>query len=508
LSFGGFSLANTRIGRVLGARPVVREVATFTEEIARTAALTLRPRDEIEAVRARRLERVLRAAARTRLYRDVIDDEMIRTHALGRVPPVTKSQFLTRLADTIVDDALSEGMLHAFVRAPERAGTLLEGKYLVAMTSGTTGQVGIFVNDVASWAETRAVTFARIFREQLNVRHVARAVLRGQTRMVFVVATGGHYMTALLATRVPTIGRFLLESSTLSVEMPLPVLVARLNDARPHILHSYPTVLELLANEAKAGRLRIAPELVTSGSERLSLAARDAIRGAFPAAQLVETYAATECVHMASSCVHGVLHLNDDACILEPVDDDDRPVPPGAVASRALVTNLLNVTQPLVRYVLTDQIEVLSEPCACGTSLTSVRVHGRTDDTFFLQARDGSFQAHPPIPLELIFLSVPGLLQYQLVHETQNTLRVLFVVEKGALGAQVAALLDEKLSRYLTEHDLFEVVRTSLEQVETIERPAESKKIRQIISRAPPPEGVVRAAPEVRERRRRPRSDP
>jgi phenylacetate-CoA ligase len=508
LSSGGFSLANSRIGRALGARPVLREVTTFAEEIARTAALTLRPRADIEEVRGRRLERVLRAAAHTRFYGGVIDDEVVRSRALSRVPPVTKAQFLSRLSDTIVDDVVSENTLHAFVRAPERAGTLLEGKYLVAMTSGTTGQVGIFVNDVTSWAETRAVTFARIFRQQLNARDVARAFLRGQTRMVFVVATGGHYMTALLASRVPAIGRAMLESSTLSVEMPLPVLVARLNDARPHILHSYPTVLELLANEAKAGRLRIAPEIVTSGSERLSLAARESIKAAFSGAQLVETYAATECVHMASSCAHGVLHLNDDACILEPVDDDDRPVPPGAVASRVLVTNLLNVTQPLVRYALTDQIEVLTDPCACGTALSSVRVHGRTDDTFFLQARDGSFQAHPPIPLELIFLSVAGLLQYQLVHETQNTLRVLFVVEKGALGAQVAALLDEKLSRYLTEHDLFDVVRTSLEQVEAITRSADSKKIRQIISHAPPPHGVVRAAPEVRERRRRPRTDP
>ena len=34
-----------------------------------------------------------------------------------------------------------------------------------------------------------------------------------------------------------------------------------------------------------------------------------------------------------------------------------------------------------------------------------------TDDTFFLITDEGSWQAHPPIPLEVIFLRVPGLLQ-------------------------------------------------------------------------------------------------
>jgi len=507
VSFPGLSLAKSALSSTIHRRPAVREVLTFTEQIARTAALSSAPRAAIEATRTARLDRVLAAARETPFYRDALDDDVVRRRDLSAIAPVTKAQFLARLSDTVRRGVVDEREMLAFVRAPERAGTLLSDNYLVAMTSGTTGQVGIFVNDVESWAETRAVTFARIFRQQLNTMDIARAIARGKTRMVFVVATGGHYMTALLASRVPAIGRMVLDSTTLSVEMPLPVLVARLNAAKPHILHSYPTVLELLANEAKAGRLHIAPDIVTSGSERLSLPAREAIRQAFPATQLVETYAATECVHMASSCAHGALHVNDDACILEPVDDEGRPVPKGAVSARVLVTNLLNLTQPLVRYAITDQIEVLDEPCPCGSALTSVRVHGRTDDTFFLQAHDGSFQAHPPIPLELIFLSVPGLLQYQLVHETQNALRVLFVVEKGALGAQVAALLDAKLSRYLIEHDLYESVRTSLEQVDAIARHADSKKVRQILSRVAPPGGVVRAAPEVRERRRRPRSE-
>ena len=41
-------------------------------------------------------------------------------------------------------------------------------------------------------------------------------------------------------------------------------------------------------------------------------------------------------------------------CIVELVDADNRPVPPGVPSARVLVTNLTNLTQPLIRYELND----------------------------------------------------------------------------------------------------------------------------------------------------------
>ena len=45
-----------------------------------------------------------------------------------------------------------------------------------------------------------------------------------------------------------------------------------------------------------------------------------------------------------------------DMCIAELVDDDGRPGrSPGETAAKVLVTNLHNLTQPLIRYELTDR---------------------------------------------------------------------------------------------------------------------------------------------------------
>ena len=481
------------------------EVGRFARALLAARRVEQAGRAAVTEVQRERLRGVLEAAQRTPLYGGRIPRSAITSARIDDITPVGKSEFLERLDETFPDGGLARRDLHAFIRDPRRVGELLSGRYLVAMTSGTTGQVGIFVNDLESWSTTRAITFARIFRDRLGPLDFVRFLAHRRYRMSFVVASGGHYMTYLLASRVPPLGRLVTDARVHSVELPVPVLVDELNAQRPHLLHTYPTILELLCLEIRTGRLRIDPDVITAGSEPLTASCRAAVAEAFPRAQLVETYAATECVPLATACRYGHLHVNEDACILEPIDADGAPVPSGTLGEKLWVTNLLNTVQPLVRYTLTDQVRLLDEPCPCGAPFRRIEVHGRTDDTFFLASEDGSFQAHPPIPLELVFLRIPGLLQYQLVHEAQNQLRVLFVAEPGVPGQQVAGVLDAQLSRYLADHGLFESVSYSLEEIDRIERHAESKKVRQILSRVPRPTSPAKSAHALRERRRVPR---
>jgi phenylacetate-coenzyme A ligase PaaK-like adenylate-forming protein len=489
------------------SRQSAREVALFTRELRRATRDEKAGRAVIERVRRQRLQRVLEAASRTPLYAGQLDAVAVREGRLDAVEPVTKATFLDRLDETFPAGDLTRARLDAWVRDKSRAGGLLDDRYVVAMTSGTTGTMGLFVNDVESWALMRGLTFARIFRGRLGAFDMLRAVRRGRFKMSFIVASGGHFMTYLLAHRVPRAGAVLLDSRVLSIEMPVPAIVKMLNEQKPHLLHSYPTLLELLAHEKRAGRLRIDPEVITAGSETLTQPCRQAIREAFEHAHLVETYAATECVPLATACSHGQLHVNEDACILEPITAAGEPAPDDGLADRVLVTNLLNTAQPLLRYELTDQLQLVAGACPCGSPLRRVRVAGRTDDTFFLKDPHGQWQAHPPIPLEVVFLQVPGLLQYQLVHERQNELKVLFVAEPGSLGRHVAGALDAQLSRYLADHGLTRCVAYTLEEVDRIERHAQSRKIRQITSRVPRPEAQARSGLALRERRRRPRAD-
>ena len=69
-------------------------------------------------------------------------------------------------------------------------------------------------------------------------------------------------------------------------------------------------------------------------------------------------------------------------------------VPPGTRSDKVLLTNLFNPVQPLIRYDLTDEIEVLAEPCVCGSAYRRVAdVQGRHDDLFVY----GHVTIHPHV---------------------------------------------------------------------------------------------------------------
>jgi hypothetical protein len=74
-----------------------------------------------------------------------------------------------------------------------------------------------------------------------------------------------------------------------------------------------------------------------------------------------------------------VLTFASDTCIAECTDDEGRPVPDGVASAKVLVTNLHNLTQPIIRYELTDRFT------PAGTSeggALRASVEGRSDDLF------------------------------------------------------------------------------------------------------------------------------
>jgi len=168
----------------------------------------------------------------------------------------------------------------------------------------------------------------------------------------------------------------------LSAMWPLARIVAALNDIQPESLQGYASVIHQLTGEAAAGRLRIAPRIVGTNSEPLLPEIREAIAATW-GVPLFNAFGTTEGL-MGASCSAGRgIHLNDDVCIVEPVDDAGHPVPAGERAAKVYLTNLYNLTTPLIRYELTDEVTVLDEPCPCGMTLMRIDdVQGRLDDCY------------------------------------------------------------------------------------------------------------------------------
>jgi phenylacetate-coenzyme A ligase PaaK-like adenylate-forming protein len=449
---------------------------------------------EMRAIRDRRLAKLVRHAREsTALWSERLAHVDPRLPInLAQIAPITKSELLERFEPSIAGGALSLDEVRAFARDPERIGRPYKGRYMIATTSGTTGRIGYFVQDLGAFAEMNGALFARVLRHRLNPSEIIRFCFGRRYRMAMAIAVEGHFITRLVAGFRPILTRALVDLRAFSIASSAERLVHELNRFRPHYLHGYATVLEGLAHERMEGRLAIDPEFISLGSEPVSMSARQAIVRAFPRAQLSETYGATECLAIANQCSAGRLHVNEDLAIVEPVDAAGRPVPVGVASDKLYLTNLVNRAQPLLRYEVSDAITLLGDDCPCGSPMMSIRVEGRADDTFFLEDASGRYQAHPPVPLEALFLGVEGLRQYQLIHERQNALRILYVSgpEVGD-RAHVGLRLQDAFRRYLERRGLSGCVQLAVEPVDAIPRQPGSHKLRQIYSKVPRPDALA-----------------
>lgn len=226
----------------------------------------------------------------------------------------------------------------------------------------------------------------------------------------------------------------------LPVTLPLDEIVDGLNQIQPHVLMSYPSALLSLAHEAQVGRLRISPRRITVAAEPLLPEIRQAAEQAW-GVPVLNVYGASEAGGLGVSCGYGPgLHLVDDLVIVEPVDNEGRPVKPGNRSDKLFVTNLFNSTLPLIRDEITDEITLTGEPCPCGSAHRLIEdPQGRLDDTF----RYGDLDVHP-----LVFRSPLGLqrhiVEYQ-VHQTSRSadiaLRCTGPVDFSALQAEIVAKL-------------------------------------------------------------------
>lgn len=227
----------------------------------------------------------------------------------------------------------------------------------------------------------------------------------------------------------------------LSATSPVGELVDALNQARPGILRGYPTMLAVLAAEARAGRLRIRPRIIRSHSEPLLPETRRALEETF-GAPVSNTYATTEGA-AATACGKGRgMHLNEDCCLIELVDELGQPIRAGERGVRVYVTNLMNLAQPLIRYELPDEMTWIDEPCPCGSPFRRVEdIVGRTTDLFVYADR---VTVHP-----LAFRSVLGheanVFSYQVRQTTRGA-----TVRIQATGTVDTDALAERISQALS----------------------------------------------------------
>jgi phenylacetate-CoA ligase len=177
---------------------------------------------------------------------------------------------------------------------------------------------------------------------------------------------------------------------------------------------------------------------VTGSSEQFPADVRARVATAFGVG-VADQFGSTEGVVGVSAPDDPAIVLASDLAIVELVDDHNRPVPRGMASAKVLVTNLMNMTQPLIRYELTDRF--LHQSDAYDHGHLRVTVEGRADD---LLHYDG-LVVHPLV-IRSVLVSTPEAVEYQ-VRRTPRGIDLAVIAPDGLDERALAGRLTAALQR-------------------------------------------------------------
>jgi phenylacetate-coenzyme A ligase PaaK-like adenylate-forming protein len=375
---------------------------------------------------------------------------------LADLPVMTKSQMLASFDEIVTDPRLERTVVEEHLAASTHYPSLLLDDYVCLTSGGSSGVRAIFVYTIDEYADFGASTMRTV---------MARMMAPGGSRdgvFAMVGAASPVHSTGFAAAVIDTPVNFVSVPATLQ----LGEIVDRLNALQPPALSGYPSKLAQLAAEQDAGRLRIAPQSVTATSEMLTPVDRAAIGAAF-GVPVTDVFGATEGLVGHSDPGGSVLCFATDMCLVEVVDDDNQPVDEGATSAKILVTNLHNLTQPLIRYEVTDRFT--RYPDAPNGHLRAT-VEGRADELF----RYGTIEVHPHI-IRTVMVGASAVREYQ-VRQSERSVDVAVVTDGELDVGALATSIEDSLRRAGVPEP-----RAAVFVVDEIARHPETGKVRRFI---------------------------
>jgi phenylacetate-coenzyme A ligase PaaK-like adenylate-forming protein len=366
------------------------------------------------------------AVGHARFYRERlggIDPARFRLTDLPGLPVLRKAEMMERFDDLTTRPGLTRERLEIALAATSTGPVVIDGELVCLTSGGSSGERGLFAFDVDAM-----VGFASSIMRP-TVARLGSLASGPEPPLIAMIGASSPVHATGLATRLLDSGP--VEFRALPVTLPIERIVAELNELQPPAVFGYPSVLVQLAREQQAGRLRIRPRSLTSTSETLVPTWRLLIRDAF-GAPIVNTFASTEGLVGSSAPDGETVTFATDLCIVEPVDDQHRPVPLGVPAAKVLITNLFNLVQPLIRYELADRIVPRSS-----AGFLVAEVEGRTDDVL----RYGHTVIHPHV-IRSVLLRHPDVLDHQ-IRQTPNGVDVLLVARDLSPGSGLVVIQRE-----------------------------------------------------------------
>lgn len=381
-------------------------------------------RNDMEGLRKRRFHQLLKKLPTSPFYAS------IPTCAnLSDFPVLDKSSFMSNF-DRINTCGIA---LKEALRVAEQAENLRDfsptiNGITVGLSSGTSGNKGVFLASEDERAQWVALILDRVIGFSLRKRKVA----------FFLRANSNLY---------ESVNSRSLSFHFFDLMKPLSGQLKKLDELNPDILVGQPSLLIELSDFVKKRELRLSLSKVISVAEVLTPEDRERLEKVF-CQTIHQVYQCTE-GFLAATCKEGRLHFNEDYLVIEKkyLDDEKRRFHP-------VITDLLRRSQPIIRYELNDIITEYKN-CPCGNPMMAIdMVEGRSDDILrFVDDKGNEVKIFPDFFRKEIVLSDSEIEDYALIQKEEKLLR-LYVKSVNSMSFQAAA---NSIFQLLVKHQVSNV---------------------------------------------------
>lgn len=310
-------------------------------------------------------------------------------------------------------------------------------KYVIGLSSGTSGNKGIFVTPREMTERLPSVFLAR---GGIPLSYLPFRIL---------------FLLRVFSQGFSDINSPFIKLNYMSTMTKPEELIDKINAKRLTIIMAPPSMLRILSSHSKM--IKIPIKMIVSYAEVLEKEEKEKIKKAFNC-KVTEIYQASE-GQLGSTCKCGNLHINEDLVFVELYDEEGSVLDePGKMASRMLVTNLINKAQPLIRYEMNDLI-VLGEKCTCGSAFRVIeKILGRHDDVLYLKTLGGEIKAvFPDLFARWIITTDDQIREFKVFQKSNEELAILIDLNQLVNQNSEVAIIEKLSQRIARELKKFEI---------------------------------------------------
>lgn len=400
-------------------------------------------REQIQVIQDKKLRKLLYYAYdHSQYYREVftghgISRKQIGSLPLSAFPTIDKKIVMEHFDEIVTVPDIRQAELLRFDMEISSKDKLFHGKYHVVHSSGSTGIPRYFVYDASAW-EQMLCGIIRGALWGMSIPQVIR-LLAGRPHILYIAATDGRYGGALAI--ADGIYNLHAEQRFLDVETPIQEWIQTVQEFEPDIIIGYPSAIKILGEMMEQESTDIPVKRVITCGEPLHAGLRTFLEKAFQT-DVINFYGASESLALGVEGAAGDgIYLFDDLNVVEVVDGE------------MFLTCLYNYTQPLIRYHITDQLQIQEERTGNKSGFTKADVvASRAEDILWFEKEDGKKEFVHPLSIE--GFCIDGLRDYQFRQTSPYSFEILAEVPEQTAQKEVRVKILQQMREVLAEKGL------------------------------------------------------